>query len=89
MAYFKTVKILIDYHVEVERHRYSVPQTLAGQKLEARIAMAVVELLYRGQCVASHVRNARVGGYSSIAAHMPAAHRRERLELRRMHRTAG
>lgn len=26
MAHFKTVRIHIDYHVEVERHRYSVQQ---------------------------------------------------------------
>jgi hypothetical protein len=57
MAHFKTVKVHIDYHVEVERHRYSVPQTLVGQVLEARITTAVVELLHRGQRVASHARN--------------------------------
>ncbi len=75
MAHFKTVKVHIDYHVEVERHRYSVPQTLVGQVLEARITTAVVELLHRGQRVASHARNIRVGGFTTTAAHMPAAHR--------------
>lgn len=75
MAHFKTVKVHIDYHVEVERHRYSVPQTLVGQVLEARITTAVVELLHRGQRVASHARNIRVGGFTTTPAHMPAAHR--------------
>ncbi len=75
MAHFKTVKVHIDYHVEVERHRYSVPQTLVGQTLEARITTAVVELLHRGQRVASHARNDRQGGFTTVAAHMPAAHR--------------
>ena len=37
MAHFKTVKVHIDYHVEVEGHRYSVPHALVGLKLEARI----------------------------------------------------
>ncbi len=37
MANFTPVKVPIDYHVEVERHRYSVPHTLVGQTLEARI----------------------------------------------------
>ena len=45
MAHFKTVKVHIDYHVEVERHRYSVPHSLVGQVLEARITTAVVELM--------------------------------------------
>jgi len=75
MAYFKTVKAHIDYHVEVERHRYSVPHSLVGQVLEARITTAAVEILHRGQRVASHARNGRVGGFTTIAAHMPAAHR--------------
>jgi hypothetical protein len=75
MAHFKTVKVHIDYHVEVERHRYSVPQALVGQVLEARITTAVVELMHRGQRVASHARNSRQGGFTTTPTHMPAAHR--------------
>jgi transposase len=75
MAHFKTVKAHIDYHVEVERHRYSVPHALVGQVLEARITAAVVEIMHRGLRVASHARNSRQGGFTTIAAHMPAAHR--------------
>ena len=75
MAHFKTVKTHIDYHVEVERHRYSVPHALVGQVLEARITTSVVEILHRGQRVASHARSSRHGGFTTISAHMPAAHR--------------
>ena len=53
MAHFKTVKVHIDYHVEVERHRYSVPHSLVGKTLEARITTAVVELMHRGRGSAS------------------------------------
>lgn len=65
----------IDYHVEVERHRYSVPHALVGQVLEARVTTTVVEIMHRGQRVASHARNNRQGGFTTIAVHMPAAHR--------------
>ena len=75
IAHFKTVRVHIDYHVEIASHRYSVPHALVGQVLEARITSGVVELLHRGERVASHVRNLRAGGFSTIAAHMPAAHR--------------
>ena len=75
MAHFKTVKVHIDYHVEVERHRYSVPHSLVGQVLEARITTAVVELMHRAQRIASHALNSRQGGFTTTAAHMPAAHR--------------
>ena len=75
MAHFKTVKVHIDYHVEVERHRYSVPHSLVGQVLEARITTAVVELMHRGQRIASHARNSLQSGFTTTATHMPAAHR--------------
>ncbi len=53
MAHFKTVKAHIDYHVEVEGHRYSVPHALVGQVLEARITPGAIEILHRGQRLAS------------------------------------
>ena len=75
IAHFKTVTVHIDYHVEVEKHRYSVPHGLVGQVLEARITRHTVEILHRGQRVASHVRDRRAGEFSTVNAHMPAAHR--------------
>ena len=75
LARFKTVKVHIDYHVEVDAHRYSVPHALVGQTLEARLTRHGVELLLRGQRVAAHARNDRRGGFSTVDAHMPAAHR--------------
>jgi transposase len=72
---FKTVKAHIDYHVEVDFHRYSVPHSLVGLELEARITDALVEVLHRGQRVACHVRSSRRGGFTTLDEHMPAAHR--------------
>src|SRR5690606_25023945 len=46
-ARFKTVRVHVDYHVEVERHRYSVPHALVGAVLDARITAHTVELLHR------------------------------------------
>jgi transposase len=77
-AVFKTVRVHVDYHVEVSRHRYSVPHALVGQSLDARITGAMVELLHRGTRVAVHARSDRAGGYSTVEEHMPAAHRAHR-----------
>jgi transposase len=74
-ATFKTVAVHIDYHVEVEGHRYSVSHSLVGLKLEARITDALVEVLHRGERVACHARSARRGGFTTLDEHMPAAHR--------------
>jgi len=43
----------IDYRVEVERHYYSVPYQLAGQRCEVRVTARVVEVHFRGRRVAS------------------------------------
>ena len=75
LARFKTVKVHIDYHVEVDTHYYSVPHALVGHKLEARMTRRLVEVLHRGQRVASHARSNRRGGYTTLDAHMPASHR--------------
>jgi transposase len=74
-ATFKTVKAHIDYHVEVDFHHYSVPHSLVGLELEARITDALVEVLHRGQLVACHARSERRGGFTTLDEHMPAAHR--------------
>jgi transposase len=48
LARFKTVTVHIDYHIEIDKHRYSVPHALVGLKLDARITAGAVELLHRG-----------------------------------------
>jgi transposase len=77
-AQYKSVRVHIDHHIEFEAHRYSVPQALVGQLLEARVTTRTVELLHRGQRVASHPRNAHKGGFTTVAEHLSAAHRAHR-----------
>ena len=36
-AEWKTARVNIDYHVAIDRHYYSVPYQLSGQRLKARI----------------------------------------------------
>jgi len=74
-AVFKTVKVHIDQHIEFEGHRYSVPHTLVGVTLELRVTQRTVEVLHRGQRVASHARCAHKGGFTTVPEHLSAAHR--------------
>jgi transposase len=71
----RRVRVHIDHHVEVDVHRYSVPQNLVGLLLEARITTSAVELLHCGQRVAADQRSAHKGGFTTVVAHLPAAHR--------------
>jgi hypothetical protein len=69
------VRVNIDYHVAIEDHFYSVPHALVHQELEARATARSVELLYRGRRVAAHPRSFARYAHSTIAEHLPAAHR--------------
>lgn len=51
IARFKSAKFNIDYHVEIDAHRYSVPHALVGQELDVRISRHTGEMLHRGQRV--------------------------------------
>ena len=66
----------IDYHVEVYGPWYSVPSRLMREAIEARITEQTVELFHRGTRVASHLRSPFRGRHTTIAEHMPSAHRR-------------
>jgi transposase len=74
MAEWKTVRANIDYHVEIDRHYYSVPYQLAGQQLEARYTATTVELFQNGKRVASHARSFAAYRHTTISEHMPKSH---------------
>src|SRR5262245_61621045 len=56
-ADWKRCTVAPDYHVEVEKHYYSVPFRLLREVIEARYTDKTVELLHKGVRVASHVRS--------------------------------
>ena len=65
----------LDYHVEIDRHYYSVPYQLLKRKLWARISSRTIEIFHDGKRVASHVRTSGNRGHTTVAEHMPASHR--------------
>jgi transposase len=74
VAYWKTARPNIDYHVELFDHLYSVPYPLRSEDLDARATGTTVELFLRGNRVASHVRSHQ-GGHTTLDEHMPSSHR--------------
>ena len=69
-------RVGLDYHVEVGKHYYSVPYQLLKKTLWVRITARTVEIFHDGQRVASHVRTSGNRKHTTVAAHMPASHRR-------------
>lgn len=78
IARFKVCRVNIDYHVDIDGHYYSVPHALVRREVEARVTDTTVEILHGGRRVASHGYSARTGAHTTIAEHMPAAHRAHR-----------
>ncbi|HLE80376.1 MAG TPA: IS21 family transposase [Dehalococcoidia bacterium] len=74
-ATWKAARVNIDYHVELEGHYYSVPHTLVHEEVELRFTGGTVEVLHRGQRVASHARRYQRGQHTTNPEHMPKAHR--------------
>ena len=67
--------VQMNYHIEVERHYYSVPYQLYKEVLEVRLTAQTVECLHKGQRVASHIRSNMPYKYTTVTEHMPPAHR--------------
>lgn len=73
-TFIKKVKVHIDYHVEIEKHYYSVPYGLVKKQIEAHVSEHTVSLYYQGQQVATHLKSERLGGHTTRVEHMPKAH---------------
>jgi len=74
LAVWKKARVHLDYHVQVERHYYSVPHALVRQEVEVRLTSTLVQIYRDGERVASHPR-ARAGGFTTLPEHMPPSHR--------------
>jgi len=68
---FTRVKVHRDYHVEVARAIYSVPEQWLGQHLDARADSELVKLYSAGRLVKTHPRQPP-GGRSTDRADLPA-----------------
>lgn len=74
-AEWKAARVAFDYHIEVDRHYYSVPHALVGHEVWARFSARTIEILHRNVRVASHVRSYQPGAHTTESAHMPKSHR--------------
>jgi transposase len=74
-AEWKQLTVAFDYHVDIDRHYYSVPHALVGHSAWARFSASTVEVFFRSERVASHVRSYQRGGHTTLAEHMPKRHR--------------
>ncbi len=74
-AEWKERTVAFDYHVDVDRHYYSVPHALVGHSVWARFTATTVEVFFRSERVATHVRSYQRGAHTTLPEHMPKSHR--------------
>ena len=75
-AEWKKARVNIDYHIEIDHHYYSVPYQLVKEQVDVRLTSTTVEVLFKNRRVASHKRNYRQGGFTTLREHMPKSHQR-------------
>jgi transposase len=74
-ATWKQAKVNLDYHIEVEKHYYSVPYWYVRRDVHVKSSAQVVEIFYDHQRIAVHPRSSVPYRHSTLADHMPPAHR--------------
>jgi|WetSurMetagenome_2_1015567.scaffolds.fasta_scaffold47594_2 transposase len=75
-AEWKKARVHIDYHIEVDRHFYSVPCQLVRKQVEVRLTAQTMEVLYKGNRIATHRRSYEKGRFTTLPEHRPEKHRK-------------
>ena len=74
---FKQARVNIDYHIEFDKHYYSVPHHLVKSQVEVQASRDSVAIFFKGQQIARHARSLRQGGFTTHKAHMPETHQHQ------------
>jgi len=75
-AEWRLRRVGIDYHVDIDRHYYSVPYRFARDEVEVRLTGRTVEVFAKGERIAAHLRASGNGRHTTLPEHMPSSHRR-------------
>jgi transposase len=75
-AEWRARRVGIDYHVDIDRHYYSVPYRFARDAVEVRLTGRTVEIFAKGERIAAHLRSSGNGKHTTVQEHMPSSHRR-------------
>ena len=64
-----------DYHIEYQKHYYSVPYTLCGRKVNVLRTNKIIEIYHDFKRVASHKINPLPYRHTTLDGHMPENHK--------------
>ena len=69
-------KVGFDYHIEVDKHYYSVLYQYYGKQVDIRITERTIEVFYKNERICIHQRDMRKYKYTTLTEHMPSSHRK-------------
>ena len=71
------VTVMKDGHVclREDHHYYSVPYKFIGRKVKLIYTLQSVNIYYKYECIATHIRNIRKYFYTTLTEHMASTHR--------------
>jgi transposase len=75
MAEWVWARVNIDYHVGYAKHYYSVPYRYLHKRVEIRATAQTIEVFYRRERIASHVRDDQPYRFTTLSEHRPESHR--------------
>lgn len=73
-GYWKQAKVNLDYHIEVERHYYSVPYWFVSASVQVKVGEQLVEIFHENQRIACHERSRVSYRHTTLPEHMPPEH---------------
>ena len=71
---WKKAKVDIDYHIQVDRHFYSVPYSHIGETVDVRLSAKIIEVFCKSNRIASHKRCFQPGKATTDPSHRPPNH---------------
>lgn len=74
LAQWKSAKVHIDYHIDINKHFYSVPYRFIGKKVDVCVTKNTIDIFYLSQRIALHQRDDTKARFTTVEEHMPAQH---------------
>jgi len=75
--HIKKARVHLDYHIEYNRHYYSVPYQLVKEEVMVHAGETSVAIFHQGGQVALHPQSHHQGGHTTDAGHMAKTHQRQ------------
>jgi transposase len=73
-ARWKQAKVNLDYHLEVDKHYYSVPYWFVRREVSVKISESLVEVFFDHRRIAVHPARTAPYRHTTLPEHMPPEH---------------